>query len=131
MATPEILSMSPTQIEEKEEEPEIFESTKETNLPLLPDSGATAYVQLESGGPTTNKSQGNRITVITVANNNEIMITEFKNKCIRLLSIGSFQQVHPANLLTRRVINNSRPTKTYTRATNHVQSKQRSEEHCT
>ena len=98
-ATPEILPMSPTQIEEnKKEEPEIFESIEETNLPLLLDSGVTAHVQFESGGPTNkkwgptnNRSQGN----------SEIVITEFNNKFNRLLLIGSFQQAHPANLLTR------------------------------
>ena len=81
-ATPEILSMSPTWIEEKEEEKaEIFELIKEKNLPLLLDNGATAHAQFKSRGPTNIRSQGN----------SEIVITEFKRELDRLLLIGSFQ----------------------------------------
>ena len=74
--------MSPTRIEEeKEDKEETFKSIKETNLPLL-GSGATAYVRLDSRGPTNSRSQGN----------SEIVITEFNREFDRLLSIGALQQ---------------------------------------
>ena len=94
MATPEILSISPTRIDKKEEkEAAIFETIKETNLPLSLDSGASEHFRLKSGSPTNNRSQGN----------SEIVITEFKREFHRLLSSGTFQQAHPADLLTRQV----------------------------
>ena len=108
--------MSSARIEEKEneEEAEKFESIKETNLPLH-DSGATAHVLLDSGGPTDIRSQGN----------NEIVVAELKEK---LLSIGALQQ--------QQIVNDIRPSHpadrlalTYARATSHVQTKQRAKEH--
>ena len=86
--------MSPTQIEEKEVEAEIFESIQEPNLPL--DSGASKLWI----GQYDKRSQGNSGT----------WIAEFNNECNRLLSIGAHQQQeHLANQFT-----------TYTRLTTHV-----------
>ena len=66
--------------------------------------------------------------MIIVADNSELVITEFKNKLIRLFLNRSIEQAHPANLLIRQVINSSRPTQTYARTTSHVPPVQRSEE---
>ena len=95
-ATPEILSMSPTRIEEKNEE-EIFEAIEETNQSLSLDSGATEHVHFERGGPTKYRSQ----CTITIANGSEITIREFTNEFTNLVSSRTFQQVHPADLPTR------------------------------
>ena len=123
-ATPKILSISPTRIEEKnkEKETDIFEAIEETHQPLLLDSGATEHVYFERRGPTKHRSQGN---TITIANGNEIAIREFKNKFTNLLSSGTFQQVQPADLLTRQVINHGRQSQIYAKTTSQVQSKPR------
>ena len=66
------------------------------------------------------RSQSDRITI---ADSSEIVIREFNNKCTNLVSSGTFHQVHPVDLLTRRVINDGRPSQIYTRATSHVRPK--------
>ena len=77
-ATPEILSMSPTRIEE--------ENNKEPNLPLALDSGASDHQVAARTAPHDIRNQSN-----------EIWIAEFKNKFERLVSIGSLQrQEHPS-----------------------------------
>ena len=114
--------MSPTRIEETEEEAELFELIEEPNLPLSFDSGAAAHVHFKRRDPTKHRSQGN---TINVANGSESASREFKNQFTTLLLSGTFQQVHPANLLTRRVINDGRQSQICARATSHVQSKQR------
>ena len=97
----------------------MFEAIKETNQPLSLDSGAIEHVHLERKGPIEHRSQGN---TITIANGSEIAIREFKNEFTNLLLSGAFQQVHPADLVTRRVINDGRPSQTFTGSTSHVQS---------
>ena len=72
------------------------------------DSGVSEHFQLKPRGPTNSGSQGGN--VITWANNSEIAIIEFRNEFVRLLSLGTLQQVNPADLLTRQV-STYRPTK--------------------
>ena len=56
------------------------------------------------------------------------MITEYKQELNRLLLKGSFQQAHPADLLTSQVqVNNDKPAKIYTRATRNEQTEQSKE----
>ena len=74
--------MSTTRIENTTNKEVIFKAIKETQPPLVLDSGATAHVLFEHAGPTKHRRQGN----------SEIWITEFDNKFKRLLSIGSLQQ---------------------------------------
>ena len=118
--------MSPTQIEEKnkEKEAEIFEAIKVTTQPLSLDSGATEHVHFKHRGPTKYRSQGD---TITIAAGSKIAIREFKNEFVNLLLIGTFQQVHPVDLLTRQVINDGRPSQIYARATSRLQSEQRTD----
>ena len=81
-ATPQILSMSPTQIEEKNKEEAV-------NQLLLLDSGVSQHVHIKRGDPSENRIHGDRITF---AYGGEIVILEFKNKFNRLVLVGAFQQ---------------------------------------
>ena len=108
MATSDILSMLPTQIENNTNKEEILEAIEEPNLPLSLDSGASEHLILDSGASKTwsglydSRSQGN----------SEIWITEFKNEFKRLLLIGPLQQrEHIANqfIIYPRLTTHERP----------------------
>ena len=73
---------------------------------------------------TEHRGQGN---TITITNSSEIIIRESKKKFTNLLLSGTFQQVHPADLRIRRVIDDGRQSQIYTKATSKVQSEQRTE----
>ena len=98
--------MSPTQIEEQNNE-------EETTEPLVFDSGASAHfypTAFDEESPNDG-SQDHRIIIATGRELNE-----------SLLSIGTL--VRPGNLLTRRVNRNGRITQTYARTTGHVRPEQ-------
>ena len=97
-ATPEILSMSPTRIEE--------ETIKEPNLPLSLDSGEATNIHFERGGPINRRSQ-----------NSKIWIAEFNNESNRLLLIGALQQQAHTSQTYVRATSHVRPDQSTARHT--------------
>ena len=108
--------MSPTQIEEQNNE-------EETTEPLVFDSGASAHfypTAFDEESPNDGRSQEHQIIIATgVALNEELLSVG------ELLLVGTLvrRQDHPADLLTRP-ISDSRRTQTYARTTAHVRPEQ-------
>ena len=103
--------MSPTQIEEQNNE-------EETTEPLVFDSGASAHfypTAFDEESPNDGRSQEHQIIIANGVELNEA-----------LLSVGTLvqQHEHPADLLTRCVNKNGRITQTYARKTGHVRPEQ-------
>ena len=97
--------MSPTQIEEQNNE-------EETTEPLVFDSGASAHfypTAFDEESPNDGRSQEHKIIIATgVALNEELLLVG------KLVSVGTLvrRQNHPADLLTRP-ISDGRQTQTY------------------
>ena len=108
--------MSPTQIEEQNNE-------EETTEPLVFDSGASAHfypTAFDEESPNDGRSQEHKIIIATGVALNEELLSVGKP-----VSVGTLvrRQDHPADLLTRPV-SDDRRIRTYARTTAHVRPEQ-------